>query len=395
MPIQSHMMNQTQSGYRTGSIYLVTLITVAAIVTMVLVGMRLRSSSNSQSALIETMTESNRGIQDATEYALQMVADHPAWMTLAEKGKAFDPMTVGETSYSSTLIDTDTMSIPTATTSNFRMQLTATRGVVSESAEIDFICSKVDYFSFVNDLGANSYWKLNESRGDASAINSIWNWDGDYLDPSITGTETNDEGAQVPLFNASNDHIEVPYDSDLKHSNGTFSLWMKTPGVTGLNTYGILGMQYAKDDNPALYLVLLENALYAFVNDSGSFDLNQEVGPSSTITPDTWHHIALTWGNDGLTIYLDGVESAKNTDNISGTGSARWNKGGEQPLKIGAANIGLSGNYRQLGFKGSIAHVVYFRNIQLPADKIAELAAIKPELSELSIVEGSWGRVFD
>ncbi len=182
---------------------------------------------------------------------------------------------------------------------------------------------------------------------------------------------------------------------DLKSLGGTFSLWMKTPGITGLNSYGILGMQYAEDDNPALYLVLLENALYAFVDDSGSFDLNQEVGPSSTITPDTWHHVAMTWGGGGLTIYLDGVESAKNADNTSGIGTAKARNGGEQPLKIGAANVNRVITYPQVGFKGSIAHVVYFKNRQLTDEQVATLASIKPDLSGLSIVEGSWVQVFD
>lgn len=372
------MMQHSHPGTRSASIYLVTLITIVAISTMVLVGVRLRSSSNSQSSLIEVMSESNTSLQNGIEYALQIIADDPRWKDLSISGKAFEDITIGDISYTSMVLDTDTMATPTDTSSNFIIQITATHRGVSNTAQYYFGDIPVDYLAYIQDLFATSYWQLNESAGESIANEAISGYDGDFLNPAIAGTASNEEGAQVPLFNSDNDHIEVPYEKDFKSQKGTISLWMKTPGTSVLETFGILGRLHTESGTPSLYLVLKNNALYAYVEKGGKVDFAKEAGPSDAITRNTWQHVALTWGDAGLTIYLDGVESAINAANTSYPGADKGGKG-EQAMKIGAANYNLILTSPEAGFKGSLAHVVFFKDIQLDAATIADLASVIPD----------------
>lgn len=382
-----------------GSVYLVTLITVAAIATMVLIGINLRSTTSSKSVLIEQMAEANNAILDATEYALQVISNDPAWNAAAQSGTVFPQLKIGNQVYTGTVTDTDTAALPTNRTTNYRLKLSATKDTTTSTATIDIVrtaAQTIDYITFIKDRQAKMYWKLNEPSGSSTAVDVLNSSHATYLDPSISGTGTNDQGANVPVFNGYSDRLEVPYDSTFSKSSGTYTLWMNSSGTTAFETHGILGMEYKANGVPTLYLVLNNNSLYGFVNDSGSFSLTQDVGPTPSITPGKWHHIALSWGENGLIIYIDGVEAAKNTLNTSGTYTAAPDRGGEQPLKIGAANIWLFSNM-PVGFKGSLAHVVYHEGHQLTPTEIEELASIHPDggESKLNIVSDSWSVVYE
>ena len=102
----------------------------------------------------------------------------------------------------------------------------------------------------------------------------------------------------------------------------------------------------------------------------------------------------MTWGNDGLFTYIDGVEAAHNAANKMQLTTERANKGGEQPLYIGSGYLLTPFTHSVKGFDGSLAHVAFFTS-QLSPVQITELAAVKPDLSGTSIVEDSWVRVFE
>jgi len=372
------------------------LITVAAIVTMVGVGVHLRASSNTKTTYVERMAERNSEILDATEYALQHISDDKSWVDTAQTGVAFPSIKHGSTIFSGTVTDANTDTTPTSSTTNFILKLTAESGSFSTSAQLE-IANTVDnatYSETLTGMGATFYWPLNESKGTAVVSDQIWNSSGTYLDPSVVAAATNDEGGVVPLFDDNDDQAQISYTPMFAETKGSFSLWVKN---SDLLAYGLLGMRYTASGAPNLMLGTINGGLYAFVSDDGTFSYSDMANSSSGILEaEMWHHVVLTFGPSGLTVYMDGQRVARNTGNVSGLETGQKRNGGSQPLNIGAAYIYSFLSVVKVGFTGSIAHVVYFGAKQLTADEVSKLASVKPDLpADISVVEDSWVRVYD
>ncbi len=384
------------SKHHHGSIYLITLITVAAIVSMVLIGVRLRLATTGKSQLVEQMSEGNTGVLDATEYALQKITDDVDWNTTAQTGVVFADFTLGDSTYSSSVVDAATGLTPTVGTTNYRVQVASDHNTVHSAAQIEVFCSKVDYLAVLNKLGVVHYWPLNEVRESPQALDELYeNHHGTYLVPTVAGAATNDEGALVPLFADANDSIEVPWSGTLKTNNGSISLWMNLTNESKFATTSLLGALYKSGGKASINISIWNFGVSTYICDDGTFSYsNFATSASDAIAPNTWHHIVMTWGNDGLFTYIDGVEAARNAANTMQLTTERANKGGEQPLYIGSGYLLTPFMNSVKGFDGSLAHVAFFTSQLRPAE-IAELAAVKPDLSGTSIVEDSWVRVFE
>ncbi len=379
-----------------GSVYLVTLITVAAIASMVLVGVKLRSSDNSQSTLVTEMSKNTNSTHSATEYLLESIANNNLWGVKAQSGVAFDDFTLNGIDYSATVIDAETSARPTDSTTKYRLTLTGATDYAFSKSQLDINFTSVDYIELIESYEGRYYWPLNESKGDSSAIDHIFSLDGTYQDSSVPGTDYNDEGAQVPVFDYNKDHIEIPWSTSFAEASGSFSMWIKSTEELSFTSYGILGNRYTSSGNPNLSLTIFNGAMYAFICDDGTNSYSEyAISASRIFSINDWHHLTLTWGPAGLTLYLDGTQVAQNTDNTSGFGTGRNRDGGKQPITIGASYVKVLGSTTQIGFKGSIAHVVYYWAKQLTADEVARIASVKPDLDEFSIIEDSWTMVYE
>jgi len=380
--------------HRYGSIYLITLITVAAIVSMVLIGVRLRLATTGQSQLIEQMSEGNTGVLDATEYALQKITDDADWNTTAQSGKIFADFRLGDLTYSSSVVDAATGITPTAGTTTYRVQVASDHSTVHSAAQIEVICKKVDYAAALDALSVTHYWAFNEAWKSSTAIETVDGCDGAYLDPNGVGTGTNTEGGLVPVFADAVDYVQVPHCRDFNRmAEGTISLWMNLSGTGSFTTYGVFGKKAEKNQKPAINLSLFNGSVAAYLTDTEAYQLgNFAVSGSGVITVGQWHHVAVSWGANGLTVHVDGVQVANNssnTESFSGYGG-HWSA----DLHIGSGYVVLPTSQPDAGFVGSIAHFAILPT-QLNDAQLVELAAIKPDLSSTAIVDDSWVRVFE
>jgi len=374
-----------------GSVYLVTLITVAAIASMVLIGMRLRTASNDQSALIEQMAETNNAIFDATELALQKIQNDPAWVHTAQKGIVYESLTLGDTTYAATVTDADTKALPDDDTINYRLDLQAKTKITRARANVDLNVAKSDYFETLKDLSANFYWQLNEPANSSRAGEQVENQRGSYLGSSAAAKGTNDEGAPVPVFTDSNNIISVDWDNDFEQRNASVAMWIKYTGPANSSTQSpFLGLNYKYNGHPTLNLAVYNSGIFAYVCDDGSRRGSCMLStPKGTINTNQWHHIVLTWGDGGLAIYIDGTREAFNSSNRDGVDTENIIFGGHQPLYIGGGYDVFYPDTPYVGFTGSVAHVVYF-DPYLRADQVTELAAIKPDEITITLVDDSW-----
>ena len=374
-----------------GSVYLVTLITVAAIASMVLIGMRLRTASNDQSALIEQMAETNNAIFDATELALQTIQNDPAWVLTAQKGIVYESIKLGDTTYAATVTDADTKGLPDDDTKNYRLSLQAQSKITNAHANLDLNISTVDYLAYLKSMSAMFYWQLNETAGSSRASEPIQSQRGSYLSSSAAGLGTNDEGAPVPVFTNSNSIVGADWDNDYAQNNGSVAMWIKYTGPANSTTQSpFLGLNYKYNGHPTLNLAVYDSGIFAYVCDDGSRKGACMLStPNGTIKSNQWHHIVLTWGDGGLTIYIDGTRQAFDSSNRSGVDTANILFGGHQPLYIGGGYDVFYPDTPYVGFTGSVAHVAYF-DPYLRADQVAELAAIKPDEITITLIDDSW-----
>lgn len=384
-----------KSHQQHGSVYVMTLITIATISAMILVGISLRSSNNAKASFVENMSASSNATLDATEITLQTVLDDPKWQTTAQTGVALSKRTVNGVTYASTVIDADTQKTPTDTTTNFLLTMTATQDSIEQVSQLTIGYDALYYQNYVEDLTAEFYWPLTEDPKSTRADERIAFNDGGYLG-SNAGAGTNDEGAPVPIFANSSDHVSVPWDDKFKQGDGSLSCWIKYTGPTkDYSFHPFLGMSYQSGGRPTFNAAIYNTAVWVNTSESGSYSVSTiAFTKSGAITPGTWHHITFVWGSDGLSIYVDGKLDGQKISNTDGVDTADVLFGGEQPLLIGAGYDFGDGGTPRKGFQGSVSHVVYY-NHELKADEISELASIKPDANtSLTIIDESWSTVY-
>lgn len=385
-------MNKVAYTNLNGSVYLITLITVAAIVSMVLIGMQLRMATNSQSAIIEQMSEAGTGVLDATEYSFEIIASDSLWRIRAQTGTLFSELEFGDSVYTSTVLDADTGVTPTYDTATYRVKSVSTHQIVTRSASIDVLATEVDYDEVVAIGNALHHWALDEDSNPVLAIDSIKDKDGTYQDPTVAGAGMNDEAGLVPVFVSNNDHISVPWTGDFKQGDGSVSMWMNCTGASMFDSYSMMGMLCKLGGTPTINISVWGYGVTAYIEDDGVFSWSNWVGTgTSIITPGTWYHVAVTWGSAGMHIYIDGVEEGTNAGSTEGV---KGKAGEEQPLHIGGGYSLTIPGHPEEPFEGSLSHVVYYDK-QMNAAEVAEIAAVKPDLQLFTLVEDSWVRVFE
>lgn len=383
-----------QQPRQRGSIYVLTLLTVAAVGSMVLIGVSVRTATSAESTITENINANNDGVVSAAEFAIAKIVSDSSWVTNAQKGAVFSDFTLGDRSYSSTVVDADTLATPTDDSVSYRITITSTNGVASESARFDLQCQKFDYEAYLVSLGAEAFWCMDEQSNNIKAKENIDKRDGDYPSKNIAGMGTNDEGGLVPVFTNSSDHLETKYDAAYQDdTQGTVSFWMYFTGNNS-DTYGIFGQQFSSTGIASVAFTLSSGVLIAYMDDSGTFSFSKFASTSTkVIQNDQWHHVAMTWGPDGIIIYVDGVQEGRN-----GSVTEYWDtldgKDGEQPVTIGGCFQPTMGTQPFIGFEGSIARFAILSD-QLDSAAIAELAATKPDAAQIVLVEESWAPVFE
>ena len=153
---------------------------------------------------------------------------------------------------------------------------------------------------------------------DAGNAEHRWLFDGDALD-QVGGNNgillggagfINDPiRGQVLSVDGVNDFVSV---SNTTNAEFSFSVWVRTsaPSLTGSFAFQGNGLIWSDVGGSADDFVL------AVLNDSVSFwdgDGNHSTNGSTPITDDAWHHIVVTRGPSGTTLYVDGVIDASGT----------------------------------------------------------------------------------
>jgi hypothetical protein len=169
-----------------------------------------------------------------------------------------------------------------------------------------------------------------------------WRAEGNFLDHKGSNNATGTGGAgfatgrvnQAFDLNGSTAFAQVaaPVGLPLGNSPRTIMLWCKTPRNLATSTESAL-VQYGSDANGRMCgLITSGNApgkLYFF-------GYNRDLASDTTLSPDTWHHVAVTYDGTTVRLFIDGqpdgsaarpLDTALNAEGLtigSRPGSAKW-----------------------------------------------------------------------
>jgi len=212
-----------------------------------------------------------------------------------------------------------------------------------------------DLSTFNSNNGPVGWWRMGDNNSGTGTIvtdqgsggndgtltnGPTFSTDRPYALPSITNTYSVD-------FDGANDYVDLGNSSALAPTNITISLWFKASGsISSYNyliyreggVYGAYSLRYRSNNKFGWFLGL-----------SGNAHIDGE--SSSTFTLTDWHHVAFTYDQTNIKLYVDGVEeySAAETraidysPNTNGYGSdnTTMGVGGTPPTSFSAPAEGL------------------------------------------------------
>jgi len=200
--------------------------------------------------------------------------------------------------------------------------------------------------------GYDGYWAVNGNTDDSSGnSHNLQGGSVSYSTLSVGGTS-------AASFNGTSDYLRYNDGTFLNQelTNFSYSLWVKPTDLSGIQTILDEGGR-----TNGIAIRLNDNILESAVREGRT----SQVGTSNFIFPNDggWHHIAITYANGDVIMYLDGVASTTlNTGfgalDSHGNGQAFGRSNGEDPFDED------TGNY----FGGLMDEIVHYPSVLSASD---------------------------
>lgn len=228
---------------------------------------------------------------------------------------------------------------------------------------------------------AIAYWTLDDEVGASVAADELMLSSGILRGDTMLGVPGVSEGSTAAYFDGSGDYIEIPHVSGFLINQGTVMFWFKPDSLPSRaelfskdsTDYDTGGHLTIGTDSSGRVNVRLQSTARDYTCRS-----------SAVITEDQWHHVAFSFGSEGMELYVDGVleDSDDYTGGMGvtlaglvGAGSL----GNREPLVLGG-NTWQSGNLVATPvknyFTGTMDNVVILSE-QIDAETVADLAGIE------------------
>src|SRR3989344_810106 len=221
--------------------------------------------------------------------------------------------------------------------------------------------------------GPVGYWNFNEKTGTNANDSS-----GNSLTGTLTNspTWTNGKYGGATNYSGSNMYTQVSYSAAIKPAYlVTVEAWVN-PTSSGQNNKGIVGKWSGQGgDSSNSYVLLLESGIPKFYVYNGAS--TGQVG-TTTLSANTWYHLAGTYDGANLKIYVNGVQEG--TSAVTGSITT-----GTSPLWIG--------NYSGSGqtFAGSVDDVRIYNYARTAKQIVSDMNAGHPSVgSPVGSAVGHW-----
>ncbi len=139
--------------------------------------------------------------------------------------------------------------------------------------------------------------------------------------------------AEFHNFDGLDDYVEIAHSDDDLLDNGTLTLWFRADDLDGNQTL------FSKDSSNFdtgghLNVGLQGDTVVVRLQSTKTSDFIRS--PAGSVTAGAWHHLAMTWGADGMKLYLGG-ELAGSDNYTGGLGSNSGGRGNFEPITLGAS----------------------------------------------------------
>ncbi len=194
----------------------------------------------------------------------------------------------------------------------------------------------VEWASQSAEVGAAMWrWTLDDLSG-TTATESISAINGSY-ENNVTLAQAGVHGTAA-YFDGTDDHVEVPHVSGMLLDNGTVSFWFKSSQLSSKR--GLFSKDSSGNDNGGhIHIYTDYSTLKVRLQSTSGSDT---LSASTSLSADEWYHVAVTFGDGGYNLYLNG--NLEDSDSYSGgLGTSSGGTGNEEPIAFGA-NTWNSGN---------------------------------------------------
>ena len=182
--------------------------------------------------------------------------------------------------------------------------------------------------SLVKNYRPVAYWQLSESSGTV-ATDSQSTRSGSYRNGVTLGAPSLFEsaGEAAAAFDGQNDYVEIAHDNEFELGSGSLQLWFNTTRLDGHQ--GLLSKDSKGRDSGGHFGLWVTEGRLSMRSETSS-ESQPLYSESGLLRTNQWHHVAASWGSDGLHLYLDGQEVVADPSWKGG-----WN-GNKEPIVIGA-----------------------------------------------------------
>lgn len=171
------------------------------------------------------------------------------------------------------------------------------------------------------------------------AVDEVIANDGGYRG-DVVGGGTKPTGltpaGSAAVFDGSGDYIEIPHSDTYLLEQGTLSFWFNPDTTSG--TQGLVYKDASGFGQGGHLAVYLSGSTLRARLSSDSQDVTLS---SESITAGQWSHVALSFGAEGLALYVDGVRE-DSADYGGGLNTTSGGLGNREPIVIGADASGAS-----------------------------------------------------
>jgi hypothetical protein len=222
----------------------------------------------------------------------------------------------------------------------------------------------ISYWQLIEDDGAKSFYKMDETSGTTCFDYGVNDVDGTYFNtPTLNQNGPSGAIPKAVLFETANtEYMETAENADFNvnaNSNWSGDCWVKY-NDTGTTLRALYAIRQLSGDDGSLFILLTNFTVAGRIsvqvrlNNSTTLTLNHDGGWNDN----NWHHVAVTATSGGAArLYIDGVERASSS-------STRVNNTNSRRVYL-ATNAGA-----QL-FTGTIAAPAYY-NRTLSATEVDE-----------------------
>ncbi|MDF1799000.1 MAG: hypothetical protein P1V81_07480, partial [Planctomycetota bacterium] len=204
-----------------------------------------------------------------------------------------------------------------------------------------------------------AHWSLGsgDTTGTGGVIDSAGDHDGTLKNGADITADSTVGGESAAHFDGSNDFIEVAHSPDLELDSGTVQLWFNADDTSGRQ--GLFSKDSSDFDDGGHVTAYLQGDSLTVRLQSDAASYTVEV---DGVTADSWNHMAFSFGEGGMKLFLNG-ELVDSNAYEGGLGTSSGGTGNEEPLVIGA-NSWSSADHTTSGvsdyFGGEIDEVAIF-----------------------------------